>query len=137
MPLLVDTGVLFALADRSDAWHVRTRKYIEAARDTLLAPATILAEVAYLLHARIGPRAERAFVRALADGELAVENLNRRDWFRVEEIMSEYDQIGFVDASVVAVAERLKLSTLATTDRRHFQIIRPAHIDRFTLVPPV
>jgi predicted nucleic acid-binding protein len=49
--------------------------------------------------------------------------------------MSEDDHIGCVDASVVAVAERLKLSTLATTDRRHFQIIRPAHIDRFALVP--
>jgi predicted nucleic acid-binding protein len=135
MPLLVDTGVLYALADRSDAWHLRARHYIESIRDTLLAPVTILPEVAYLLHTRIGPRAERAFVRALADGELAVENLSRRDWLRSEELMGDYDEIGLVDATVVAIAERLKLTTIATTDRRHFAMVQPAHVQRFSLVP--
>ena len=90
MPLLVDTGILYALADKSDAWHVRTRKYIESARETLLAPVTILPEVAYLLRFRIGTHAERAFVRSVADGELAVENLDRRDWFRADALMADY-----------------------------------------------
>src|SRR5438132_1084273 len=53
MPQLVDTGVLFALADRSDAWHTRARTWVESSSETLLAPVTILAEVAYLL--RTGP----------------------------------------------------------------------------------
>jgi predicted nucleic acid-binding protein len=135
MPLLVDTGVLFALADRHDAWHKKVRAYLESSSDALLAPVTILPEVAYLLRHRIGAHAERAFVQSLADGELAVEELTRRDWKRTEELMAAYEVLGFVDASVVAVAERLKLRTLATTDRRDFSIVRPAHIERFTLVP--
>ena len=135
MPLLVDTGILFALADRSDAWHVRTRRYLESVRDSLLAPVTILPEVAYLLRERIGPDAERALVRAVANGELAVEHLERRDWRRAEALMAQYEPLGMVDATVVAVAERLRLSTLATTDRRHFSAVRPAHVERFTLVP--
>ena len=49
--------------------------------------------------------------------------------------MSDYDWLGFVDATIIAAAERLKLSTLATTDRRHFAVVRPAHAERFTLVP--
>jgi predicted nucleic acid-binding protein len=40
-----------------------------------------------------------------------------------------------VDATVVAVAERLRVRVLATTDRRHFGAVRPAHADAFTLVP--
>jgi predicted nucleic acid-binding protein len=135
MPLLVDTGVLFALADRRDAWHKKVRAYLESSLDTLLAPVTILPEVAYLLRHRIGTHAERAFIASLADGELAVEELTRRDWKRTEALMSTYDALGLVDASIVAVAERLKLNMLATTDRRDFSIVRPAHIERFTLVP--
>jgi len=49
--------------------------------------------------------------------------------------MEEYEWLGFVDATIVAVAERLKVRTLATTDRRHFGAVRPAHVDRFRLVP--
>ena len=135
MPLLVDTGVLFALADASDAWHRKTRAFLAASHETLLVPVTVLPEVAYLLHARIGPDAERAFVRAIAERELAVEEIHARDWRRIEEVLEAYNAIGMVDASIVAVAERLRLSTLATTDRRHFAAIRPRHVERFTLVP--
>jgi predicted nucleic acid-binding protein len=135
MPLLVDTGVIFALAYRKDAWHERVRNYLEAHAHALLAPVTILPEVAYLLRHRIGPHAERAFAMSLADGELAVEHLTRHDWKRTEQLMRTYDALGLVDASVVAVAERLKLHAIATTDRRDFSIVRPAHIERFTLVP--
>jgi len=50
-------------------------------------------------------------------------------------LTSTYETLGFVDASVVAIAERLQLHTIATTDRRDFGIVRPAHVGRFTLVP--
>ena len=127
MPQLVDTGILFALADRSDAW--------QSSHDMLLAPVTILTEVAYLLRHRIGLEAELAFVTSLADGELAVENLGAKDWTRARDLMRTYEWLGFVDATIVAIAERLKVRTLATTDRRHFGAVRPAHVERFTLVP--
>lgn len=135
MPLLVDTGVLFALADRKDAWHKRVRGYLESHPDTLLAPVTILPEVAYLLRHRIGAEAEGAFVASIADGEIAVEHLTRHDWRRTAALMAQYGTLGLVDASVVAVAERLKLTAIATTDRRDFSVIRPSHVERFTLVP--
>ena len=135
MPLLVDTGVLFALAYRKDAWHTRVRAYLESHPQTLLAPITVLPEVAYLLRERIGPQAERAFVASVAAGEVAVEHLTRHDWTRMEELMTRYGQLGLVDVSVVAIAERLKLRAIATTDRRDFGLVRPSHIARFTLVP--
>jgi uncharacterized protein len=135
MPLLVDTGILYALADRSDAWHERTRDYLESNRVSLLAPVTILAEVAYLLRERIGSRSERAFVESVSRGEVAVEEVKRVDWARIERVMAEYDELGLVDASIVAIAERLKTPVLATTDRRHFSAVRPKHVAKFTLVP--
>ena len=135
MPLLVDTGVLYALADRDDAWHTRVRTYLVDHADRLLAPVTILPEVTYLLRERIGAHAELAFVRSLAKGELGIEPLQRHDISRAEQLMDTYRDLGFVDTTVIAIAERMKLAAIATTDRRHFGAIRPAHRDRFLLVP--
>ena len=127
--------MVFALADRSDAWHDRVRDYLKSSGQALLAPVTILPEVAYLLRHRVGVEAELAFARALTAGELAVENLSAGDWKRSAELMERYDWLGFVDATVVAVAERLKMRAVATTDRRHFGAVRPAHVERFKVVP--
>src|SRR6186997_2271006 len=119
MPLLVDTGVLYALADRRDAWHGRVSAYLRAHHDTLLAPVTVLPEVAYLLRDRIGPHAELAFIRSISKGELAVESIHRADLSRAAHLMETYAELGFVDTTVVAIAERLRLSAIATTDRHH------------------
>jgi len=43
--------------------------------------------------------------------------------------------LGLVDASVIAIAERLEQDTIATLDRRHFSVVQPAHMPAFTLVP--
>ena len=135
MPLLVDTGILYALADRTDAWHEKSTRYLRSARQRLLAPVSILAEVCYLLRERISEQAELAFLASIAAGEVAVEDLKASDWTRVAQLMQQYEAIGMVDASVIAIAERLKIDTLATTDRRHFTLVRPAHVERLTLVP--
>jgi predicted nucleic acid-binding protein len=135
MALLVDTGVLYALADEDDDWHVPARDYLRRAREVLLVPVSVVPEVAYLLRARIGVAAEQAFVDSLARGELAIENLSPVDVQRSAALMRQYRAIGFVDASVVAVAERLRLRQIATTDRRHFAGIRPRHVQAFELVP--
>ena len=135
MPLLLDTGVLYALADASDAWHARCRDYVSAPGKALIVPVTVIPEVAYLLRERLGPREERAFVVALVQDPLRVETATRADLERCAGLLQKYPQIGFVDASVVAIAERLGVRTIATTDRRHFGPIRPRHVPAFELVP--
>src|SRR5918994_1363602 len=109
MSLLLDTGVLYALADADDAWHARCRDYLARAREALIVPVTVLPEVTYLLRDRLGPREERAFVGALARDPLRVEATTRADFERCLGLLETYPQIGFVDASVVAIAERLRL----------------------------
>ena len=44
-------------------------------------------------------------------------------------------EVGLVDSSVTAVAERLKVVALATTDRQHFEPLRAARRLRCDLVP--
>jgi len=135
MPILVDTGVLYALADRDDAWHKRALAFLEDTDELLLVPVTVIPEVTCLLRTRLGEAAERAFVASLAAGELDVEPVTIADLKRCAAIMGAHRDVGFVDASVVAMSERLKVTTIATTDRRHFPPIRPRHCAAFTLVP--
>lgn len=135
MPLLVDTGPLYALADADDAWHERVRAFLHQERDVLLVPVTVLPEVTYLLRSRLGPDVERRFVDSLAAAELTVEDLRLDDLERAAELLVAYSDIGFVDATVVAIAERLRLGAIVTTDRRHFAPIRPLHRPAFELLP--
>jgi predicted nucleic acid-binding protein len=135
MPLLVDTGVLYALADRHDDWHARVVSYLADVEESLVVPVTVVPEVAYLLHTRLGAGAEQAFVRSLVARELDVESLRDQDVIRAAAILERYPEIGFTDASVVAMAERLKVRRIATTDRRDFARVRPRHVDAFELVP--
>jgi predicted nucleic acid-binding protein len=43
--------------------------------------------------------------------------------------------LGIVDAAVLAIAERLRLTEIATLDHRHFNIVRPNHVQASTLLP--
>lgn len=135
MAVLVDTGILYALADADDRWHERAASWLDDTRELLIVPASVLPEVAYLLHTRLGSAPELAFIKSIAAGELELEGLRPQDLQRACDVMRAYPDLGFVDASLVAVAERLKVRTLATTDRRHFSVVVPRHLPRFELVP--
>jgi len=93
--------------------------------------------VSYLLPTRIGPAAEQAFLGAVMAGEFSTESLEPSDVVRAAELMREYADppLGFVDAMVAAIAERLGFREILTTDRRHFGVIRPRHTGAFVLLP--
>lgn len=59
------------------------------------------------------------------------------DWERVRELVDRYQdlRLGGTDASLVAIAERLGATRIATLDHRHFRVIRPQHCDAFELLP--
>ena len=137
LSVVADTGPIYALIDASDSWHARVNAWWAHATSNVVLPVTILAEVTYLLQTRIGPAAEEAFVRAIADGEFTVEPLDDQDLPRIADIMHAYRDLplGFVDASVVAVAERLEAREILTTDRKHFGVVRPRHVRALSLLP--
>ena len=137
MTVIADTGALYALVDASDAWHERVVAWWKRNREPVLVPASVIPEVTYLLQTRIGPAAELAFVRAVAEGEFTLEPLEAADVDRAANVMQQYLDwpLGFVDASVVATAERLEARDVLTTDRRHFAAVRPRHTRALTLVP--
>ena len=97
----------------------------------------VIAEAAYLLDRRLGPAAEAALFASITDGSLKMEDLGQADWERIGELVTTYAdlRLGGTDASVVALAERLGVATVATLHRRDFTVVRPRHIDAFDLLP--
>ena len=97
----------------------------------------VITEAGWLIDRQIGPAAEADFYRSIAAGDLAVEALTGVDWERIAELVEIYAdlRLGGVDASIVAVAERLGVIEIATLDRRHFTVVRPRHVDAFELLP--
>jgi uncharacterized protein len=67
----------------------------------------------------------------------ALADLLERDLVRMAVLVRQYHDLplGGTDAAVVAVAERLGIEQVATTDRRHFSVIRPKHVPAFALLP--
>lgn len=132
---IVDTGPLVALLDRNDAHHSRCVDLFASLTATPPVPTTVIVEVCWLLEAQ--PGVEAQFLEAVAGGAFTLIPITTADLTRMAELVREYADfpLGAVDASVIAVAERLDLHEVITLDRRHFSVVRPRHIPAFTLLP--
>ena len=137
MPILADTSALFALADVADREHGAVLNFIAALRDSVVVPVTVLPELDYLLADRLGLVAELAMLQPIIAGELRLEGFTPTDLQRSVELIEQYadNTIGLVDASIVAMAERLRITRILTLDHRHFRMFRPKHCAAFDLVP--
>lgn len=102
-----------------------------------MVPAPVVVELDWLVRRRLGSAAFDAFLADVESGGLRVEELHPADYSRIRDLCQQYDDLGlgFVDASVVAVAERLHEPRVATLDHRHFSVVRPAAGGAFELLP--
>ncbi len=134
--IVVDTGPLVALTDRDDADHDACVRWFDAASVPLLVPALVVTEVCYLLSQACGPKVEAAFVRSLLNEPFHLVPLQDGDFRRAAELAEKYADmpIGIVDAYVIAVAERLRITDVATLDHRHFSVVRPQHCGALNLL---
>jgi uncharacterized protein len=124
--ILADTGAMLALMDRSDRHHRAISAIYRANPDDWVLPWAILPEVDYLVGREIGPGAQDAWLSDLASGAFAVEWARDGDLDAAERINRRYKalRLGLVDATVIALAERLKAEAIATLDLRHFGAVR-------------
>lgn len=137
MAVIVDTGVLLAAADTDDTDHDRCSELLRAHRGELWVPAPVIPETSWQIERNIGPASEAAFLWLITGEHLRVIDLTLTDWGRCIDLIDTYADLGLglVDASVVAVAERLGVTTIATLNHRDFTVVCPAHCDAFELIP--
>jgi uncharacterized protein len=137
VPLVLDTGPLLAALDAADPDHRRCAKLLSETHEDLVVPVLVLAELDYWCHQRLGVDAWLTFLEDLLAGAYRLELVTTADLTRCRDLQARYsDQaLGVVDASVLALVERLGETKLATLDHRHFAVLRPGHVEGLTLLP--
>lgn len=132
MAVILDTGIVYAYYDRSDAWHRRSLALLREEEGGLVVPSPVIPEVDHLLGLRLGAAARLVFYQGLTDGHYFVADLPREGYNRVADLNRRFAdlELGFVDAAIVATSETLRLPRIATTDRRDFDpLVKALHLE--------
>jgi predicted nucleic acid-binding protein len=134
--IVLDTGPIFAAANRRDHDHHACARLIGGAAE-MAVPTSVIGEACYLIGTNLGSRVEASFLRSLRTDRFTIVEPTVDDLDRAADLVTTYGDLplGGTDAFVVATAERLGVTTVATLDRQHFSVVRPCHVDALQLVP--
>ena len=134
--IIIDTGPLYAYLDRRDRHHAASVELLQRHPGPLIVPMLCLAEVTYFIGKRLDAATEVRFLGDVAAGAFHVEPVHPADWLRMADLVARYRdfRLGSVDAAVIACAERMGITKVATTDIKHFSAVRPQHTGAFDLV---
>ncbi|MFN8517899.1 MAG: PIN domain-containing protein [Chloroflexota bacterium] len=137
MPVVVDTSAVIAMYNRGDRWHEATVRTLSRERSAVYVPQSVVTESGLRASASWTSDRVAMLIRGITSSAWRTECLTDEDLERTAEILDAYrdSRIDLVDASVVAVAERLRATRIYTLDRRDFSIVRPRHIGAFELLP--
>ena len=137
MTLILDAAPLVALADAREPRLKALLKIRDEEEGSLVLPAPVAAEVDYLLGARFGEAARRAFLSDLAAQRYDVACLEAGDYRTVAELDARYADLGLglADCSILVLAERSGTRRLLSFDERHFRAVAPLQGGSFQLLP--
>jgi hypothetical protein len=124
--IAVDSGFLYALVDRQDAWHRRAAALAHTASQGWITTWPVLTEVCHLYQRWLSPREATALMADVADGLLAVWDIPPARTRAVPGLMQQYANLpmDLADASLVLLAEHLGHGRILSTDERDFGAYR-------------
>jgi predicted nucleic acid-binding protein len=135
---LLDSGFLYALIDEKDSHFKAVSDVRNHIKGQILFPAPAVTEVCYFVKRNLGLDTLVEFLGDLSGTkDFIIESPTTEDYLRSSEILRKYNDsnIDFVDACIVAIAERLNITKILTVDHRHFRMFKPTHCKSFELIP--
>ena len=134
---LLESGFLYASIDESDNHHESVKNVAQTIRGNIILPVPAVTETAYFLAKNKGVEDVANFLDSLSMTKFQLETPTAEDYRRAAEILRKYNDanVDFVDACIVAIAERLDVKKILTVDRRHFGIFKPLHCKAFEILP--
>jgi predicted nucleic acid-binding protein len=133
---IIDTSAIVGLVDKSCQQHGRISDIVNKTDLKLIVPSPVIPEACYMLSKKFGFVIEIRFLEEIISVNLQIEILKFSDILRIVEILKKYKSlnIGFVDGSIVAIAERLKINQILTLDNKHFGAMIPVGFDYFDIL---
>jgi predicted nucleic acid-binding protein len=133
LTVVLDTNVVLALYDASDPDHGPVAAWLDAADEDLVATPLAVAEMDFLVRRRGGEHARDVLWRDLDEGAYAV-----RWWAdalaETLAIARRFPFVGLTDASLVALAGRLRTDRIASFDG-HFRAMTTPDGQPFVMLP--
>jgi predicted nucleic acid-binding protein len=142
---VVDSGFVYALLDDNDQYHRKAWSLLTNSRWDFRLPPEVLVEV---FHNRITRRvslhqSKEYVIQQFAKGlrwvveetSFRLETATPADYKQISELLQQYADAGidYVDAIVIAMAERLQTPYIMTVDEKDFRLYRPRFTAHFKL----
>jgi predicted nucleic acid-binding protein len=123
--ILLDTSGLLAAVDASQRQHAQAAASLVTAQPPLLLSPFVLAELDYLIAARVGSAARQTLLEEVERGAYVLEHMSNRDVGEAREIIRRHAgfDISLADASIVVLARRHAARAVLTLDERHFRVL--------------
>lgn len=133
--LLLDTGALVCLLDRSQRDHDKCRSFFDAWEGPVISTEAVLTEATHLLGRVQGGR-QTCLDFVLGGGAVLVPTTVAA-LRRARELLDQYADLplDYAGASLIVLAEELGTDLIFTTDRRDFRVYRISGRRRFRIVP--
>ena len=133
--LLLDTGALVSLLDRSQTHHLKCRRAFADWTGPVVSTEAVLTEATHLLAGVRGGRA--ACVDFFLSGGALLVPSSTASLQRVRKLLDKYGDLpmDFADATLVALAEELDCTSVFTTDRTDFSVYRIKGRKPFRILP--
>ena len=114
---LIDSGPLIALFDRNDKYHLASVKFIKDNNSELVTTLASVTETLHLLD--FNRSAQIDFLGWVHAGAVTLETITSDDLRRIKELTIKYSDLpmGFADACLVFLGEKLNINEVATIDR--------------------
>ena len=137
MPILADTSVLVAAAVERESRHGQAREAIEShGTDGVIIPLSILTETLGFVLFRYGPARQRAVWSALMDADFEILPVDAPVLKAARDIDQRYEgtAYGFVDCTLLAACEELRIARILSFDAR-LASYRPSFAPALELLP--
>ena len=115
-PVLLDTGCIVALLDRSERHHAECAEAVQGLTAPLVTCEAVIAEACYLLRNLRG--AAEAVLENVADGVFQIPFQLNQEAAAVQKVFRKYRdrKIDLADACLIALAEHLEIGSVLTLD---------------------
>ena len=114
--ILIDSGPLIALFDKSDKYHESAIKFLKNNKLPLITTIASITETLHLLD--FNRNAQIDFLEWINNGALEIHNIEISDFHRIKDLTEKYSDLpmDFADSCLVFLAEKLNINTIVTID---------------------
>lgn len=125
--IVVDTGALYAVVDRSEPAHEPVTTFLAATVEGLVTTPLVLAELDHLVGTQLGEAVRSRVTSRLSAGAIGLSPFDARAFAEAARVADQYAdmRLGLTDASLMVAAQQLRTVRMLTVDYKHFRALRP------------